>query len=222
MANEPNGANGNGQPTLPQLETRLDELWGKHSQAVEKRDLKAVTAVVTEMKRVEKSIEDFQTNAEKASRDALLPRIAEAMSRFEMPANLQLSGTAKRAEDGKFTDLTILLDTTDRTTLYDAFVKVFPAKDVEDLGSIKGIKFVIAGGEAEVEYTGTRAAGTSSGGGGGKGWQKDGTVLKMAEVFEQNASDEEKSDYEALRGEGSKQYQLKVKVAKAAGYTLVD
>lgn len=90
----------------------------------------------------------------------------------------------------------------------------------EDVKSLRGFTFE-AGPEtittASPLVKGHSATGTS-GGGGGKGWAKDGIVRKLGDIWAEFATPEQIAEYEALKGNGTKQWTLRKTVATAQGY----
>lgn len=214
------------QVTIEMLNDQLDA--ARAAILVAETDAQ-VDVAVTERKRLVKSIADMKQSVEKEERDLLLPRIVESLGTFEMPESIIVSGTIRRDESGVFADIDVKLSTTDNAALQDAIADALHDvnEDLEGLESVKGITVVIdaLGDGTTAEYTGAKSASSGTkgaAGGGGKGWIKDGSteVYKLAAIWEDHATADERADYDANKGNGTKQYAVRKAVAKAAGYTL--
>ena len=210
------------EPTKAELTASLDTLWEKHSTVG--RDLKAATAVINEIRGVERKIADYEANAQKAARDAAQTQGATALKPFDMRKlmpGIIIRGVYRKGDKDVLDDLTIGIETDD-VVLRATFHELFPDDTFNALSSVKGIKFTISREGAEVEYTGRApsSGGGGNGGGGGKGWSKGGVQYKLNDIFEANATAEDRKALADANGDGNKVYGVKVKVAKRSEYTL--
>ena len=102
---------------------------------------------------------------------------------------------------------------------------VVPLEQLEALSSITSLTVELQQGASKVDFgPGIRSAaqgGNGGNGGSGKGWiDGAGTSYKLSAIWDQHATEEDRLQYEAAKGSGTKQYTVKKAVAKANGYTL--
>jgi hypothetical protein len=133
--------------------------------------------------------------------------------------------TAKRSAPSPEHPLGLLDDTKAIITTgkaYDAVIDAVRAI-VEPIASVKGVEVVISNGKVEVDLStvARQSSGGGGNGGGARGWSKDGAQFKLSDVFATVATDQELADEAAFtdKGDGNRSFQLKKKVAVAAGYS---
>lgn len=201
----------------------LESLWAVHDRASAKRDLKATTAAMAEIKKFENAQREFQVQAEAILRDTALDTIKSGLKAFDLAPlrqALQVNGRVTRGEDGKFDNLVIQVGLGD-LNLVAPFYAAFVESELTNLETVNGVNFTIKRGEIMVEYTGRRAKTGTASRNGGKGWSKAGSPLtKLGDIFNAYATDAEKAKAAEAnaKGDGSGEYRAKTEVAKREGF----
>lgn len=223
-------------PTRAELEAQIDGLWAKQTEATQKRDLKALSAVAAEIRKVQAAIDNITADAEKASIEDALVIARTALLKMDMSAkgeimsSVEVGGTLRKSETGW--DDMVLFVRGDGDPASKAFHDLFPYEVLEGLTTLTGIKFSITkdkvgATEVNVEPTGKAAKSpsaprTSNGNGGAKGWVKGGVQYTLDQAYQAGASAEDRTAMETAEAAGDKKnavYSLKVKIAKREGYT---
>jgi len=219
-----------------ELTTRKADLWSS-IRGIEGDDdaaLRRLSALQTELRKVNTAISDFSAKAESEQRDAAIVTINDRLaSAFDFKASSQLmqgvtvSGTFRKTDTG-WDDLRIGVGYEGNADLGSLFHGAFPLDTIKNLSSVKGVSFTITREGAKVEYVGKapKAPGKPSGNGGGRGhgWTKDGATYTLDEAFEQVATNEERTAHNGftestVKSPGSAKWALKKKVVTKAGYS---
>lgn len=193
----------------------MDEM-GKASAA---GDMDKVLAISTEIRKVRSTVQEAEAQSQGKERDEVkvaLVKGLNSLNLIDMLKGLTIKGTIRRTDTG-LDDGRMVVEAPDLGAIWPAI----DASGAKGVSSVKRIEFTIANGKAEVTIGTAKGAGGGGGGGtSGKGWSKDGNSVKLQEAFDAVATREEILTVEQAKGDGSKQYSLKVKAVKAAGYTL--
>jgi len=194
----------------------------------------AIKASQAETAVVKKALAEFETAAEASSRKASLAAFLETIGGVDV-SEVPVGITARISRDektGALSDVTLAATITDAgaLALYESIDTAIEASGMAGLGSVKGLRVYLSQAEDPVaEYTGKaagKASGTIGGGGRGKGWipASGGEPMKLEDVFQAEATAEQKAEVETIqasddKNKGSKSWAIKDKVARDAGYT---
>ena len=154
-------------------------------------------------------------------RAKLSTQMADAAKAMDTTKMLSIS-TELRKNEGAIKDIQSEAEQGERDALRDSITEALEGipSQIATLESVDTISVTISSEGVGVVYGGQKKAsgGTGGGGGRGHGYSKDGTTNALGEIWDLVATAEEKLEYDGLKGDGSKQWNLRVKVAKAAGY----
>lgn len=161
---------------------------------------------------------------EKAKRQTVSDDITEMVAEIEMAKvwpEIEFTFVAKRTDTG-LDEGTLVAKLPN--SLMDEIFEAVRVAGAPELKSLKRLEVTFkAGSKGTVALQTSGVAKTAGTGGGqaGKGWLKEGgSVEKLDDIFEANASEDDKDAYkEAVAAkDGNDAYGIKTKVAKAAGY----
>ena len=178
---------------------------------------KAATSLHKE--EVQKAVE-----GEKVQRQTVSDDVAEMVSEVEMSKvweAIDFTFTAKRTDTG-LDDGKLVAKMPD--SLMEALWEVLDTAGAKDLKSLKAISVTFKAGqkgEVTLSTSGVARVKGESVATGTRGWsQEGGQVEKLDDIFQENATDEQKESYKAAveAKKGNEAYGVKIKVAKAAGY----
>ncbi len=193
--------------------------------------------LIAERKKVNGRIQSISDEAETDSRAIAVSVMNEALGKaFDFRAQSSLmqgitvSGTLRKSDTG-YDLLEVGVGYEGDLDLLTAFTEGFPLDSIKDLASVRGVSFQINRDGAKVEYVGkapgTRKASSGTGNGGGRGhkWQKNGgPAMTLDEAFREVATAKEITEHDGIdslmdvKSPNSKKWNLKNKVARAAGF----
>jgi hypothetical protein len=199
------------------LEARKAELMTKIGDASIKDDADAILKLSTELRKLNTEGKQAEEIAQRGARDKFLVNVEEALKSITLPKGFTLNVTGRRSDTG-WDDFKVSVEMASAMeTVHDALLLVLDAAPT----TVNGFSFT----SGKAEFTGRRSPTSTGNGGGGGGnhfWHReDGELLKLDTVYQSYATDDDRT---AMAGaeNGSKQWAIKVKVAKAAGYQNVE
>jgi len=208
------------------LDARKAELLTKVRAAAEAGDLDLVAALGREVGNLGKAVRvetDKATEDERASAKATL---TAAIGTKETAAAIRdalrsstISVIVKRTETGLDDGKASII----ASGVYDVLMERIQGT-VALVSSVRRVEISITNGVSTVELfttSGTARPKTPGNGAstGPRGWSKGGESFKLGDIFTSTATEAEKLELAKLNKDGNKEYTLKVKVAKAAGFT---
>ena len=207
--------------TTEGLEARRAKLLADGAAALARGDMQALIAIGAEAKKLEGAARTERDTAETGARETLKASIVKALQGLDLRQALRdgtITATVKRTDTG-FDDVRVAFLA---PGLMDLIVPAVESANPGAVASVKRIEVELKHGKADVKVlTGgsTKAGGSTKGNGGAKGWYKDGVRYELKDVYEAHATEEDRASFAQAAGDGSKQYAVKVKVAKREGYT---
>ena len=217
--------------TLSELQDQMSELLTKVQAATlnaeSPEDWDKIQTLMSDRKKIQSAIRDYQHNIEKDARTSALEMISEALIKgISFPSDaLGMSVTLRRGENGIFDNLDVkFTEVGNRVT--DVIHAAFPENAVADLSSVKGIKFswTAESGITDLAYTGSTGPRKSSSNGNGKhgrGWIKDGITRQLGDVWQEFATDEDIEKRNNANSGGAK-YGIQKAVASRHGFEMAE
>lgn len=199
------------------LEDRKASLLASITTAAGKGDVDTLLKLQSELSKLRKEGEVVVEEAEKGAREAFIFAATANLAKMSVPSGYTVQGILRKSEDGTLDDLTISIT---NEKLPDGFYAALG--DFKDIPStVRAVQFEIGAGKATVTLGAPRRS-SSGGGTSGKGWVKDGATHKLDDVFQANATAEDKAELATAQGDGNKQYAIKTRVAKRSGHVKGD
>ena len=188
------------------LQASQAEIQSRFETAVAGQDLASIPDIVKEKNTVERKLASFSKLVEEELLTGMSSAIEQIVNkRVKVPTGATVTFTFRTATDASF-------------TTSDPVLSAEVAKAVAAAGMTTPFTFTQSQ-EGGIDITALRKGG--SGGGPGRGWNKDGVTTKMKDAFEAVATDEEKAKLESIDG-NSAMDGYKRKVLKRNGFTLVE
>lgn len=167
------------------LATKQAQLQKQLTEAAIAGDMAKVDTIRAEQKKLEKAEFETAVSAESDARTRVQVFIANGVKGLDMKTLLDgalLTGIVKRDEDGKFTDYSVILSPSNKTTITSLLTPIVDRSGAGEIASITRLELTAEG--VIIHTKGARKANGGTGGSSGKGWSKNGTSHKLGEVFE--------------------------------------
>ena len=196
------------KPYVPEA-SKLNDLYKAMDEAVKKRDRSAQKKLGAEIDKLENAGKLAAEEAQKGERETFVKDATLMLTGdLKIPRDaITVSVTAKRTDTG-FDDWSANIGVPGLLDLVHSAMA-----DVKVPSTVNGFTFQ----DGTVTLTGKRAGG-GGGGGAGHTWFKNGESMRLGAAFDKSATATEKAEHDAAET-GGKQWSIKVRVVKAAGYT---